>query len=222
MKTIYPMSVLSTKRRLPRISRRTRLIFLVLVDAWLIFNCVIAVIIFVYGLPDRAQHEDVIVVLGAGLNRDLSTNVSTTRRAVRGAELWKQGYAPMIICSGGYATWSSRSEADGCAEVLRANGVPPDAIILEDRSRSTEENAFYSHQIMQTRGWKTALVVTDGYHLLRATWIFSAEGISGSTSPAATLSLGDLLPALIREVVALYWQVFKTILHLPVTYVPWW
>ncbi len=222
MKTIYLMSVLSTKRRFPRLSRRARRILVIAVGAWLIFNCMIALIVFVYGLPDHAQHEDVIIVLGSGLNRDLSPNPATIRRGERGAELWKQGYAPMVICSGGFATWASRSEADGCAQVLRENGVPNDAIILEEQSRSTEENALHSHQIMQARGWKSALVVSDGYHLLRATWIFSAEGISGSTSPAAQPPLLNLLSSVLREVVALYWQVFKTILNLPVTYIPWW
>jgi uncharacterized SAM-binding protein YcdF (DUF218 family) len=222
MTTICPMSVSSTKRRFPRISCRVRLILLIVIDAWLIFDCLIALLVFGYGLTDRAQHEDVIIVLGAGLNENLTPNDATIRRGQRAAELWKQGYAPMLICSGGFATWASRSEADGCAQVLRESGIPADAIILEDRSRSTEENAFYSHQIMQARGWKTALVVSDGYHLLRATWIFSAEGIPGSTSPAALPPFGDLVRALIREVVALYWQVFKTILNLPITYVPWW
>jgi uncharacterized SAM-binding protein YcdF (DUF218 family) len=161
-------------------------------------------------------------VLGGGLNHDETPTLATVRRAQRAAELWKAGYAPMLICSGGYPTWSGISEADGCADVLRASGVPKEAILLEAISRSTEENALYSHGIMQTHGWKTALVVTDGYHILRTTWIFSVEGISGSTSPAANPPFMELVGALIREVVALYWQVFKTILNLPVTYVPWW
>ena len=207
---------------MPRISRRARRILLLLVGAWLVFDCLMALIVFAYGQTDRAQHEDVIIVLGSGLNEDLSPNSATIRRGQRGAELWKAGYAPMIICSGGFATWSSRSEAESCAQVLRENGVPADAIILENRSRSTEENAHYSHQIMQAHDWKSALVVSDGYHLLRATWIFSTEGIAGSTSPATSPPTLDLLRALIRELVALHWQVFKTLLNLPVTYVPWW
>ena len=118
----------------------------------------------------------------------------------------------------GRAAAKRRAAPTCCAKAA----FPADAIILEDRSRSTEENALYSHQIMQAHGWESALVVSDGYHLLRATWIFSAEGISGSTSPAALPPLFDLLVAVVREVVALHWQVFKTLLNLPVTYVPWW
>ena len=127
----------------------------------------------------------------------------------------------MILCAGGYARWATRSEADGCAEILRNNGVPAEAILIEDRSRSTEENAAFSHEIMNAHGWKTALVVSDGYHLLRATWIFSAEGIDVSTSPAVQPPFFNEVFSLAREVVALHWQVLKSILGLPVTFVPW-
>ena len=222
MTTICPMSASFTRIRRLRINRRLRRVILIALGAWLIVCVVLGIVVFVYGLQDRAQHEDVIIVLGSGLNRDLSPNPATIRRGERAAALWKAGYAPMLICSGGYATWASRSEADGCAQVLRENGVPADVILLEQQSRSTEENALYSHQIMQAHGWKTALVVSDGYHLLRATWIFSAEGITGSTSPAPLPPFLNLLSSTLREVVALHWQVFKTLLGLPVTYVPWW
>ncbi len=211
----------SSIRRL-RISRRLRRVILIALGVWLIGCCGLALVIDLYGLPDRAQPEDVIIVLGSGLNADLTPGHALTRRSVRAAELWKAGYAPMIICSGGYSTTPERSEADGCAEVLSENGVPSDAIILERQSLSTEENAIYSHPIMRDHGWNTALLVSDGYHLLRATWLFSNEGISGSTSPAAQPPLFDLIFALIREVVAFHWQVFKTVLGLPVTYVPIW
>lgn len=216
------MSASSTRLRRFRVSRRVRRVLVIAVGIWLIFACVLGIAVTVYGQTDRAQPADVIIVLGSGLRReDLQPGPALTRRSVRGAELFHAGFAPAIICSGGYPGMASRSEADGCAQVLRENGVPDAAIILEERSRSTEENAAYSHEIMQEHGWKTALVVSDGYHLLRATWIFSSDGVSFSTSPAATPPFFDALTATAREVVALHWQAFKTVLGLPYTFVPW-
>lgn len=216
------MSASSTNRRRVRLSRRVRRVLLVAVGVWLIFACTLGIAVTVYGQTDRAQPADVIIVLGSGLRReDLQPGPALTRRSVRGAELFHAGFAPAIICSGGYPGTATRSEADGCAQVLRENGVPDDAIILEERSRSTEENAAYSHEIMQEHGWKTALVVSDGYHLLRATWIFTAEGVTFTTSPASTPPFLDALTATAREVVALHWQAFKTVLGLPYTFVPW-
>lgn len=218
------MSVSSTKpfyRRL-RISRRVWRIAAFLLGMWFVFACVLGIAVYVYGQTARAEHAEVIIVLGSGLNRDLTPGVGLIRRATHAASLWKDGYAPVIICSGGHPQWAERSEADGCAQVLRENGVPADVIVLEEQSRSTEENALYSHEIMRERGWNTALVVSDGYHLLRATWLFSNEGIAASFSPANdSPTFVNLVYSLAREVVALHWQVFKTILGLPVSYVPW-
>ena len=195
---------------------------MVIFGGWLVVCLLLAGVVYGYGLTDRAQPEDVIIVLGSGLNRNLMPGPSLRHRSERAAALWHAGYAPIIICSGGYARWATRSEADGCAEVLRENGVPDDAIILEEQARSTEENAAYTHQIMRERGWDTALVVSDGYHLLRATWIFTQEGMifttSSTTTPPPFL---NYVIAVAREVIALHWQLFKTILGLPYTFVPW-
>lgn len=211
------------RARLPRLSRRLLRVVLVLVIAWLTLCIALASAVHFYGLTDRAEHEDVILVLGSGLNRNGTPGPSLRNRSERAAALWHEGYAPMIICSGGYAARGAiRSEASGCADVLRENGVPESAIILEEQARSTEENAVYSHQIMRERGWETALVVSDGYHLLRATWILSQEGMTFTTSPASTPPrFFNHLTAIAREVVALHWQVLKTVLGLPYTFVPW-
>ena len=217
------MSASFTKLRARlRVNRRHLLrALLILIGVWLIVCCALAISVVVYGQTDRAQPADVIIVLGSGLNRDLTPGWALTRRSEHAADLWKAGYAPAIICSGGLTQDFPRSEADGCAEVLRANDVPADAITLEDRSRSTEENAFYSREIMQDHGWTTALIVSDGYHLLRATWIFSLQDYHFSTSPAVLPPPFDLVKAVVREVVALHWQAFKTIFHLPYSYVPY-
>ena len=114
-----------------------------------------------------------------------------------------------------------RSEAEACREVLMAHGIPEDAILLEERSRSTEENALYTREIMDANGWETALVVSDGYHLLRAGWIFAQEGIPVYLSPSADPPLINHVTAVGREVLALHWQLFKTIFNIPSTYVPY-
>jgi uncharacterized SAM-binding protein YcdF (DUF218 family) len=143
------------------------------------------------------------------------------RRAEHAAALYADGIAPVVICTGGVGYGRARSEADACAELLRARGVPDTAIVLEDRSRSTEENALYTRAIMEANGWETAVVVSDGYHLLRATLIFNHEGITNTTSPVASQPpLRVLLPALGREVAAFHWLLFKTVFNLPITYVP--
>ncbi len=188
---------------------------------WLLLTLLLVAAIVVYGRADQAHTADVIVVLGAGLNHNDGPGPALVRRADRAAALYAGGAAPAVICTGGYGQGRARSEADACAELLRARGVPAAAIVLEEQSRSTEENALYTRAIMDANGWETAVVVSDGYHLLRAALIFNRAGIPHTTSPAASdPPLRSLLPALGREVAAFHWLLVKTALNLPITYIP--
>ncbi len=188
---------------------------------WCLIAVGIALAVWGYGRTDRAAPADVIIILGSGLNADGEPGPAMRRRVGRGAQLWQEGYAPFVLCSGGVGLRQTRSEADACAVLLRSLGVPDAAIILEEQSRSTEENALFSAAIMEERGFQTALIVSDGYHLLRASWIFTAAGYRFATSrPADDPSFDDHVRALVREIAAVHWYGLKTLLNLPVTYVP--
>lgn len=187
---------------------------------WLIGVVALGGLIAVFSQIDRAESADVIVVLGAGLRRDGRPGPALERRTAQAAILYQDGYAPNIICTGGYPINAPRSEANACAELLREEGVPAEVILEEDRSRSTEENAMYTREMMDANGWTTAVVVSDGYHLLRASWIFSIYGIPHTTSPTVNPSLGNYLFSFGREIAAFHWQVLKGVLNLPFTYVP--
>jgi uncharacterized SAM-binding protein YcdF (DUF218 family) len=187
---------------------------------WLGIVAALGVLVVVYGEIDNAQPSDAIIVLGSGLRRDNQPGPSLTRRSRHAASLYAQGMADTIICTGGFTAGRTRSEASGCAEVLMANGVPESAILLEERSRSTEENALFSHEIMRANGLENAIIVSDGYHMLRAQWIFTQQGVDIVTSPTVTPPVMTLFISTAREILALHWQVVKTALNLPYTYVP--
>ena len=55
------------------------------------------------------------------------------------------------------------------AEYLMEHGVPEDAILIENRSRTTFENLTFSKRILEEEGLgKRVLVVTNSFHALRA------------------------------------------------------
>jgi len=167
---------------------------------------ILAGLIMIYGARERARPADVVIVLGAG-------EAGTSRRAEHAARLYQRGLAPHVLCSGGYRGPDGRREAEVCAAVVRAAGVPAEAIVLEPDSRSTEQNARHAAQIMRARGWRSAVVVSDSFHLLRARWLFSREGVTVWTSPAPRPggvegALGTAL-FLAREVGALAYQAVK-------------
>jgi uncharacterized SAM-binding protein YcdF (DUF218 family) len=199
-----------------RVKRMLALVFL----AWLWVMFVLAIVIDAYGRVDRAQPANVIVVLGAGLRANNLAGPALTRRAAHAALLWQKGYAPMVICSGGNPGNRARSESAACAELLQADGVPAAAITQDNQSRSTEENAMFTHELMLESGLHTAIVVSDGYHLFRAQRLFTNAGIPVYMSPADVQpDAGEYIVFLLREVAAFNWQLVKEALNLPVTYV---
>ncbi|MGB7341658.1 MAG: YdcF family protein [Phototrophicaceae bacterium] len=209
-----------TKQKLSRSSLIGRFI-LILIIGWSTVIVGLIATIHYTGTVNEPAPSDAIVVLGAGLSRSGRPGYALTRRSAHAADLWQQGYADTIICTGGVAANQSRSEAEGCMEVLVRNGVPTSAILLENNSASTEENALYTQPILDDYHLNSIILVSDSYHLFRARHIFNTVGIADiSLSPvSANLIRGypSYESSLIREVLALHWQVFKTIFNIPIT-----
>jgi len=118
-------------------------------------------------------NHDVIVVLGAAQLPDGSPGPVIERRVGEALRLWRAGKAPRILFSGG-ATALPTTEAETMAVLARAEGLPEDAIHLEDRSTRTLENAVFCVKIMRAQGWREPLVVTDDFHMARAVYCFRA------------------------------------------------
>lgn len=174
-----------------------------------------------FGAIDTAQEADAIVVLGAGLLRDGRPGWSLTRRSLHAADLWHAGIAPYIVCTGGQAESFPRSEAAACRDILQSSQVPARAILLEEQSRSTEENAIYSRRMIDRLGFEDIVLVSDSYHMLRASWLFQLQGIRPYRSPAPARRIRSPLAypsSLIREFLAFNWQLVKETFQIPVTH----
>jgi uncharacterized SAM-binding protein YcdF (DUF218 family) len=79
-----------------------------------------------------------------------------TRVAERAAEVFLEGWAPLLVCSGHLGgltreTWT-RPEAEVFADVAAARGVPRDRILTESRSTNTGENVDLSRELLVGRG----------------------------------------------------------------------
>jgi uncharacterized SAM-binding protein YcdF (DUF218 family) len=143
-----------------------------------------ALFIYNYGQTDRATPSDAIIVLGAGTRIDGSPNRALLRRTRHAASLYKRGLATSIICTGGYTNGHPKSEAQACAEVLIREGVPDTAILRDDVSTNTMENVIEARKVMDARNLKTAIIVSDSYHLFRAEWLFREYSMTVTLSPA--------------------------------------
>jgi uncharacterized SAM-binding protein YcdF (DUF218 family) len=78
-----------------------------------------------------------------------------TAVAERGAQLWLDGWAPLLMFSGGLGTitrhlWNE-PEADQFARIAVAMGVPPERILIENRSTNTGENVLFTRRLLDER-----------------------------------------------------------------------
>ncbi|HJL15348.1 MAG TPA: YdcF family protein [Sandaracinaceae bacterium LLY-WYZ-13_1] len=119
--------------------------------------------------PPPDERFDAIVVLGCKVVRGGRPSTSLARRAGHAARLWHEGRAPTLVLTGGVGHHPP-SEAAVAARVARALDVPEDALVLEERSTSTEENAREAARLVGDD--RRVLVVTDAYHAFRAERVF--------------------------------------------------
>ncbi|MGH9321589.1 MAG: YdcF family protein [Vicinamibacteria bacterium] len=97
-------------------------------------------------LNHALEPADVILVQGS---HDL-------RVGERGASLFLEGYAPLLVFSGGLGSLTrdlwDEPEARKFARVARGMGVPEDAILIEDGSTNTGENVHFTRRLLRDRG----------------------------------------------------------------------
>jgi uncharacterized SAM-binding protein YcdF (DUF218 family) len=55
--------------------------------------------------------------------------------------------------------------------------------VLEEGSHSTRQNAEKSAVLLHARGWERVVLVTDPYHLPRASRLFRKQGLEVTGSP---------------------------------------
>ncbi|MGK2860993.1 MAG: YdcF family protein [Chitinophagaceae bacterium] len=91
------------------------------------------------------------------------------RVADRAAELYLQGWAPVVIMSGGLGNFTqgmwTEKEADKFAAIALQKGVPAGATLVENQSTNTGENILFTHQLLKERGLdpQTFIVVQKPY-----------------------------------------------------------
>ena len=114
----------------------------------------------------KCQKVDAIVSISGG---------DTNARADKAIELYKNGWADLIVMSGAAADKSGPSNAK--AMQLRAieSGINKENILLDEYSHNTTENAENSSKIFLENNIKAVILVTSGYHQRRASLEFNEK-----------------------------------------------
>lgn len=99
--------------------------------------------------------------------------------------LYRTGRVRSIIVSGGSGAVraTAHTEADDLTTLLRLAGVPNSAIIREEKSRNTRENALFTKQLLAPEQ-DTLILVTSAFHERRAMGCFKKVGLHPIAFPA--------------------------------------
>lgn len=148
--------------------------------------------------PAEPARIDGIVVLGGGmdgevnsvrggfeLNRSGDRMVEAVRLALAHPE------AKVVIAAGPAAlAMEQEPEAYAARRLFESFGVASDRLILDDKSRNTEENAQFAKALAGTTGAQTWLLVTSAFHMPRAVGLFRKAEFAVVPWPADYLASG--------------------------------
>lgn len=107
----------------------------------------------------NCQSADAIVAVSGG---------DTPARTAEAIRLYKAGWAPKLVFSGAALDKSGPSNAEVMRSQALGSGVPSEAILIEEYSETTRENAENTQDILRANDIASVIVVTSGYHQRRA------------------------------------------------------
>lgn len=152
------------------------------------------------------EKADCILVLGS----------HDERVAERGATLYLEGYAPLLIFSGGLGRLTAGmwtlSEAERFSAIAEGLGVPREAILIENRSTNTGENIIYTRQLLKEKGIdpESFILVQKPYmerrayatflrHLPHKKVMVTSPQIAFDQYPTADISLEQVIQIMIGD-----------------------
>ena len=138
----------------------------------------------------KSPKADAIVILGGGVGAAEPPRIEVdltdaSDRILHAARLYKAGKAPLIIATGGANAWlgTKTPEAFTMDKLLREWGIPENAIVTEQKSLNTYQNAINTKGLLNQKKLKTVLLVTSASHMPRALATFRSVGINAIPSP---------------------------------------
>lgn len=179
---------------------------------WLLWLCVglglvltaaVACLLWV-GMRDDLRPVDVAVVLGNHVHGDGTCTPRLAARLDRAIDLYRDGFFPAIIVSGGTSS-SDADEAAAMAGYLATAGVPSAAIVEDRDGVNTAATAANTAAWMRTNGAGSVMAVSQYFHIARILFAFRQNGIKGTAHASASWHGWRDFYSVPRELVALVW-----------------
>jgi uncharacterized SAM-binding protein YcdF (DUF218 family) len=140
--------------------------------------------------PISLEKHDAIIVLGGMVNNltrhsDRVELNSAADRLTDTIHLYNLKKADKIIFTGGSGFLFSTkfTEADQAERFFGQMGIPQKAILLEDQSRNTRENAIFTAKICKDLAINKVILITSAFHMKRSMAEFEKQGLAITAYP---------------------------------------
>lgn len=144
---------------------------------------------------------DAAIVLGAAAWNDKPSPVFR-ERINYSIWLYENNYVDKIIFTGGKGKDDKYAESEVARDYAIKNNVNPDDILIETKSKITEENLKYAYEIAMEENLNTFTIVSDPLHMKRAMLISKTIGMESYASPTQSSvykTLNSQVPFFFRE-----------------------
>lgn len=146
------------------------------------------VLIVAAGAWPVLRPADAIIVLGAAQYNGRPSPVYQARLD-HALDLHARGLAPRLIFTGGIGVGDSISEGEVGLRYALRHGVAESAILVERAGVTSAESVAAAASLMHADGMRTALIVSDPFHMLRLELLTRSNGIRPYRAPTPTSRL---------------------------------
>ena len=144
-----------------------------------------AMSIHLYSKVNHLTKADAAIVLGAAVWGDEPSPVFR-ERINHGIWLYKNDYVEKIIFTGGNGGREEPAESRVAKDYAENNLVPDHDILIEAKSKITQENLLYAKEIAIDKGISSFLIVSDPLHMKRAMLMAEDYEMKAFPSPTPT------------------------------------
>lgn len=155
----------------------------VVVSAVLLWLVSIACVLLA-GAFTNTSEADAIIVLGAAQYNGRPSPVLQARLD-HALDLYRRGLATHIIFTGGTGAGDTVSEAEVSRRYALERGVPATAIMVERDGVTSAQSVRAAAALMRSAGLRSALLVSDSYHMMRLELLARRSHIEPFRAPAA-------------------------------------
>lgn len=147
-------------------------------------------IVFAVSRIDQRYEADAVIVLGAA-QYDGRPSPVLQARLDHAATLYHEGFADLIVVTGGIVEGDRMSEATAGQRYLVNIGIPADSIVVQAEGRNTAGSLEAVSEYLRGAGIDRVILVSDPFHLARLRLEARRLGLEALTSPTRTSPISD-------------------------------